>query len=608
MTILLIVEKKDGKAEPIKKVVENTPPEQNTGDKQVYPQPPYPKRLQKEKFDKQFAKLLEVFKKLQINIPFTEAQEQIPSYVKFMKGILSQKLKFEELETVALTKEYIAVLQQKLPPKLKDPGSFTIPCRTLINVQKGELIMRVQDQDVTFNVFNIMKFPTDEEECFKVELVDFIVTSELNQMLRTDALERALIGESDIEDEEGAEQLQYLNASLWKRRLYLPFESLGLTELKNSQERLKPSIEKAHILELKPLPDHLRCMMSIFPNIIGTNMEVFMDNFSIFGTSYDECLHNLGLIFTRFGTPRVIISDEGSHFCNRKFTALMERYHVNHHVATSYHPQTNGQAEVSNREIKRILEKLVYGKASHLPTELEYKAYWALKKLNLDMAAAGEKRMLQLNELDEFRLQAYENNKVYKEKLKSRWSGPFIVKIVFPHGAVEIFDKHPDQAFKLNGQRLKYYYGDTVNREVKHGALTLEVEIFDVWAIDFMAPFVSSCNNLYILLVVDYVFKWVEVKALPTNDAKVVINFLHKQIFSRFGTPRVIISDEGSHFCNRKFTKLMARYHVNHHVATSYHPQTNGQAEVSNREIKRILEKVVSPSRKDWSLKLDEAV
>ena len=72
--------------------------------------------------------------------------------------------------------------------------------------------------------------------------------------------------------------------------------------------------------------------------------------------------------------------------------------------------------------------------------------------------------------------------------------------------------------------------------------------------------------------------------------------------------PRVIISDEGSHFCNRKFTSMMKRYNVNHRVATAYHPQTNGQAEVSNREIKRILEKVICPSRKDWSLKLDEAV
>ena len=88
-------------------------------DSQVYPPPPFPKRLQKQKFDKQFAKFLDVFKKLQINIPFAEALEQMPSYAKFMKGILSRKLKLEELETVALTEECSAVLQQNCLRSLK---------------------------------------------------------------------------------------------------------------------------------------------------------------------------------------------------------------------------------------------------------------------------------------------------------------------------------------------------------------------------------------------------------------------------------------------------------------------------------------------------------
>nr|XP_017245923.1 PREDICTED: uncharacterized protein LOC108217594 [Daucus carota subsp. sativus] len=107
---------------------EKSAPKHDDGVKQVYPPPPYPKRLQKQKLDKQFAKFLEVFKKLQIKIPFAEALQQMSSYAKFMKDILSRKLKLEELETVALTEECSTVLQQKLSPKLKDPGSFTIPC------------------------------------------------------------------------------------------------------------------------------------------------------------------------------------------------------------------------------------------------------------------------------------------------------------------------------------------------------------------------------------------------------------------------------------------------------------------------------------------------
>ena len=79
----------------------------------------------------------------------------------------------------------------------------------------------------------------------------------------------------------------------------------------------------------------------------------------------------------------------------------------------------------------------------------------------------------------------------------------------------------------------------------------LEIELFDVWGIDFMGPFVSSFNNQYILVAVDYVSKWVEAIASPTNDANVVLKFLKKQILTRFGTPRAIIIDEGTHFCNR---------------------------------------------------------
>ncbi|XP_073018095.1 uncharacterized protein [Primulina eburnea] len=127
----------------------------------------------------------------------------------------------------------------------------------------------------------------------------------------------------------------------------------------------------------------------------------------------------------------------------------------------------------------------------------------------------------------------------------------------------------------------------------------LVCEIFDVWGIDFMGPFPVSFGNKYILVVVDYVSKWVEAVACKTNDSKVVIQFLKKNIFSRFGTPRAIISDGGTHFCNPQFDILLAKYGVRHKVATPYHPQTSGQVEVSNRELKRILEKTVGASRKE---------
>ncbi|GKE19697.1 reverse transcriptase domain-containing protein [Tanacetum coccineum] len=101
--------------------------------------------------------------------------------------------------------------------------------------------------------------------------------------------------------------------------------------------------------------------------------------------------------------------------------------------------------------------------------------------------------------------------------------------------------------------------------------------------------------------------QWVEAQAFPTNDSQNVVNFL-KRLFARFGIPKAIISDRGTHFCNHQMEKEMKRYGVVHRFLIAYHPQTNGQVKNMNRAIKRILEKTIRNNRKDWSYKLDDAL
>ncbi|PIN03167.1 DNA-directed DNA polymerase [Handroanthus impetiginosus] len=284
-----------------------------------------------QKLKKQFQKFFAVFKKLHINIPFAEVLKQMRSYVKFMKDILSKKRRLDDYETVVLTEKCSAIIQNKLPPKLKNPESFTIPCtigthfsgrvlcdlgasinlmpyyiyctlglgeakpasitlqladrlltyskgliedilvkvnkfifpadfivldmetdseipiilgrpflatgRTLINGQKGELTIRVQDQQITFNIFKAMKFPNKSDECFSVSLFDSFAGNESIAKQSLDPLERALLDVIDEENEEDLEVVKTLDASKF-------FKLRG--------------IEEPPTLELKPLPGHLR--------------------------------------------------------------------------------------------------------------------------------------------------------------------------------------------------------------------------------------------------------------------------------------------------------------------------------------------------------------
>lgn len=125
--------------------------------------------------------------------------------------------------------------------------------------------------------------------------------------------------------------------------------------------------------------------------------------------------------------------------------------------------------------------------------------------------------------------------------------------------------------------------------------LQIALEPFEKWGIDFVGPVnPPSRGQCYILVYIDYATKWAEVKALPVAKEDKVVDFLYKKILQRFDAPREIVSDQGPQFVSTMMEAFLQRYQITHRKSSPYHPQANGQVEVTNRELENILTKIVS--------------
>ncbi|KAL4295223.1 hypothetical protein GQ457_12G014320 [Hibiscus cannabinus] len=380
-----------------------------------------------------------------------------------------------------------------------------------------------------------------------------------------------------------------------------------------------------------------RCMTAIFSDLNEDCLEIFMDDFSTFGEDFDNCLSNIEKVLKRCKETNLVLNWEKCHFMVDEGIVLghkisskgMEVEKAKIEVISKLPPPTTGRPFEFNDDCAQafnlLKQKLVTAPIVEppdwkLPFELMCDAsdyavgavlgqrkgkifhpiYYARKTLNDAQVnyTTTEKEMLAvIFAFDKFRSYLIDT----KHHMEDTLAGTEQQQKYYNLDSTGQLYHRDAQLFCQQCERCQRT-GNISKRNEMPLHNFLEVELFDVWGIDFMGPFPSSFGNLYILLAVDYVSKWVEAIATTHNDAKTVQRFIKKNIFTRFGTPRVIFSDEGRHFDTRSIAAALQKLGINHKLSTAYHPHTNGQAEVSNREIKSILEKVVNPNRKDWSL------
>ncbi|CAN6685808.1 unnamed protein product [Malus baccata var. baccata] len=796
---------------------------------------PFPSRFMQTKKEEAEKDILETFRKVQVNIPLLDAIKQVPRYAKFLKELCTTRKRMATKEVVKVGQNVSAILQRKLPPKCKDPGSFTIPCvigntrfesamldlgasinvmpysiyasmnlgalkndgviiqladrsnaypkgvledvlvqvnhlvfpadfyvlemdesdhvpslpillgrpfmktaRTKIDVYNGTLSMEFDGEVVNFNLSDSIKYPSEDHSCFSIDIIDSLAQGYLDD-LNDDALEKVITRGMELTtkgadcmhahgiqesshavppNEELLEVVAALESSPKLDGKYTNRESIPI-----STNKLFPSIIQAPILELKPLPSHLKYIFlgenETLPAIISSSLTAqeeekllrVLKEFKsalgwtladIKGISPTTCMHHIfleeGAKPTREAQRR--LNPPMMEVVKKEIIKLLD-CGVIYPISDSRWvspvqcvPKKSGVTVVANAENELVPQRIQTGwrvcidyrklntttRKDHFPLpfidQMLERLAGFYRRFIKDFSKIAQPlcRLLQKEVAFEFTKECTESFNQLKELLTTApiivppdWSLPFELMCDasdYALGAVlgQRKDKRPHVIYyasrTLNDAQLNYsttekellavvfaldkfrsyLIGTKVIVFTDHAALKylltkkeakprlirwiLLLQEFDIEirdkkgsenvVADHLSRMVHNEESLPILETFPdeqlLSIKWVEAKATRTNDSKVVADFIRTNIFARFGMPQVIISDGGSHFCNRTIDALLRKYSVTHKVSTPYHPQTNGQAEVSNREIKQILEKTVGPTRKDWSLRLDDAL
>ncbi|KAM2638106.1 hypothetical protein EV1_022523 [Malus domestica] len=769
---------------------------------------PFPSRFMQTKKEEAEKDILETFRKVQVNIPLLDAIKQVPRYAKFLKELCTTRKRMATKEVVKVGENVSAILQRKLPPKCKDPGSFTIPCIigntrfksamldlgacinvlpysiyvsmnlgelkhdgviiqladrsnaypkgvledvlvqvdhlvfaadfyvlemdesdhasslpillgrpfmktawTKIDVYSGTLSMEFDGEVVNFNLSDSIKYPSEDHSCFSIDIINSLAQGYLED-LNDDALEKVITRGMELTTKGADSSVTHgihglchvMPPSDEIFELVAALESLpkhggkspNFNSIPISTNKLLPSIVQAPILDLKPLPSHLKYIFlgenETLPAIISSSLTAqeeeklvrVLKEFKsalgwtladIKGISPTTCMHH---IFLEEGAKPI---REAQRHLNPPMMEVVKKEIIKlldcgviYPISDSRWvspiqcvPKKSGVTVVENAENELVPTRIQTGwrvcidyrklnattRKDHFPLPfldqmLERRFIKDFSKIAQPLCCLLQKEVpFEFNEACE---QAFKH---LKDLLTTApiitppdWSIPF-----------ELMCDASDYALgavlgqRKNKQPHVIYYASRTLNDAQLNYSTTEKELLAVvFALDKFRSYLIGTKVIVFTdhAALKYLFtkkeakprliRWmlllqefdIEIKDKKGSDNVVADHlsrlvreeedlpisetFPDEQLLSVqvsapwFGMPRVLISDGGSHFCNRTIEALLKKYHVTHKVSTPYHPQTNGQAEVSNREIKQILEKTVGPKRKDWSLRLDDAL
>nr|GEV83173.1 reverse transcriptase domain-containing protein [Tanacetum cinerariifolium] len=518
---------------------------------------PYPSRRDNERrrdqANEQIEKFYEIFKDMSFEISFTDALILMLKFASTLKTLIGNKEKLSEMANTSINEHCLAVILNKLPKKLGEPGKFLIPCE----FPGMDECLALSDLGASINlmplsVWEVLSLSELTPTCITLELADRSVSKPIG--IAKDILVKVGVfhfpADFVVVDFESDPRVPLI-----LERCFLK-TGRALIDV-HKDPRVPLILERCFLKTGRALIDVHKGELTLR---IGNEAITYnLDQTSRYSANYNQMTANkidvIDMACEEYSQEVLGFFDDATARLLR-WVLLLQEFDFKvldikgaeklaaDHLSRLENPYENVL------DLKEINEIFPLETLSMVTFRGDYSAPWFADFANYYAGNFIVKGM-----------SSQQKNKFFKDVKHYFWDDPFLFKICV----------------------------DQVIRRCVHG------------------PFPSSRGNKYILVAVDYLSEWVEAKALPTNDARVVCKFL-KSLFARFSAPRAIIRDRDTHFYNDQFAKVMLKYGVTHRLSAAYHPQTSGQVEVSNHGLKRTLEMTKGENRASWSDKLDDAL